>query len=232
MCGIIAGCPSRPESTRCACGISLGLVRARRAQCGARHAPRRGPEGGVRARRRAGSLEAPVRGALCPARGRHARTPTDAPNRGAPDQPPGRAGGAARRAAPNASFDLIRRGPRCGPRELCKTATAFCAIRQGEPGRARPAAAYIVGRLSPVQPRRGGANGQGRARRQKKTAPYGAALFRDARTWRIRYGACGAAPSGGLRGPLQRPEQSRPVTGPLGRLRRPGAAVWLQRQMV
>lgn len=205
MCGIIAGCPSRPESTRCACGISLGLVRARRAQCGARHAPRRGPEGGVRARRRAGSLEAPVRGALCPARGRHARTPTDAPNRGAPDQPPGRAGGAARRAAPNASFDLIRRGPRCGPRELCKTATAFCGTRmRGREGAAGGGARRRAIVASPAAARRG--HSQGRARRQKKTAPYGAALFRDARTWRIRYGACGAAPSGGLRGPLQRPE--------------------------
>ena len=86
------------------------------AQCGARHAPRRGREGGVRARRRADPLEAPVRGALCPARGRHARTPTDAPDRGAPDQPPGRAGGAARRAAPNASFDLTRRGRVVAPR--------------------------------------------------------------------------------------------------------------------
>lgn len=78
--------------------------------------PDAGPRAGVRARRRADPLEAPVRGALCPARGRHARTPTDAPNRGAPDQPPGRAGGAARRAAPNASFDLTRRGRVVAPR--------------------------------------------------------------------------------------------------------------------
>ena len=176
-----------------------------RAQCGARHAPRRGPEGGVRARRRAGSLEAPVRGALGPARGRHARTPTDAPNRGAPDQPPGRAGGAARRAAPNASFDLIRRGPRCGPRELCKTATAFCGTRmRGREGAAGGGARRRAIVASPAAARRGQRPGPSAA--AKKTAPYGAALFRDARTWGIRYGACGAAPSGGLRGPLQRPE--------------------------
>ena len=151
-----------------------------RAQCGARHAPRRGPEGGVRARRRAGSLEAPVRGALCPARGRltHAHRPTHPTGERQTSRQAAREGARAR-TGPNASFDLIRRGPRCGPRELCKTATAFCAIRQGEPGRARPAAAYIVGRLSPVQPRRGGANGQGRARRRER--PSRAELFRDAR---------------------------------------------------
>ena len=183
----------------------MGPLFRPRALWGARHAPRRGPEGGVRARRRAGSLEAPVRGALCPARGRHARTPTDAPNRGAPDQPPGRAGGAARRAAPNASFDLIRRGPRCGPRELCKTATAFCGTRmRGREGAAGGGARRRAIVASPAAARRGQRPGPSAA--AKKTAPYGAALFRDARTWGIRYGACGAAPSGGLRGPLQRPE--------------------------
>lgn len=132
MCGIMAGCPSRPESTRCACGISLGLVRGR---CSGRGPsvgrvmrPDAGPRAGVRARRRADPLEAPVRGALCPARGRHARTPADAPNRGAPDQPPGRAGGAARRAAQNVRFDQFCPGALCRG-ELCKMWVAFCGTR-------------------------------------------------------------------------------------------------------
>ena len=83
---------------------------------GASCAPTRARGRGARpqARRSSGG---PSAGRVVPRAGpTNARTPTDAPDRGAPDQPPGRAGGAARRAAPNASFDLTRRGRVVAPR--------------------------------------------------------------------------------------------------------------------
>ena len=147
------------------------------AQCGARHAPRRGREGGVRARRRADPLEAPVRGALCPARAdTHEHPPTHPTGARQTSRQAAREGP---HAEPHKTGVLINSAPaRCAGANCAKQRPRFVGLGCAA-GRARAAAAHVVGRLSPVQPRRGGANGQGRARRRER--PSRAELFRDAR---------------------------------------------------
>ena len=148
-----------------------------RARCGARHAPRRGPEGGVRARRRAGSWR-PQCGARCAPRGAdtHEHPPTHPTGARQTSRQAAREGP---HAEPHKTCVLINSAPaRCAGANCAKQRPRFVGLGCAA-GRARPAAAHVVGRLSPVQPRRGGANGQGRARRRER--PSRAELFRDAR---------------------------------------------------
>lgn len=84
-------------------------------------------------------------------------------------------------AEPHKTCVLINSAPaRCAGANCAKCGSRFVGLGCAA-GRARPAAAHVVGRSSPVQPRRGGANSQGRARRRER--PSRAELFKDARIW-------------------------------------------------
>lgn len=223
MCGIIAGCPSRPESTRCACGISLGLVRGRCSGRGPSVGRVMRPDAGARAGCAPAGAQIPWRpqcGARCAPRGAdtHEHPPTHPTGARQTSRQAAREGP---HAEPHQTCVLINSAPaRCAGANCAKCGSRFVGLGCAA-GRARPAAAHIVGRLSPVQPRRGGANGQGRARRQKNSPLRGCVVQGCANMaytlWRMR---CRA-----VWGP-ERPATTSGVVTARYRASRPPAASW------
>lgn len=144
MCGIIAGCPSRPESTRCACGISLGLVRGRYPGYAA-DVPAEGPVWGAscaptRARGRGARPQArrlpggPSAGRAVPRAG-PTRTNTHRRTRPGRARPAARPRGRGREPEPGQTRVLINSAPaRCAGANCAKQRPRFARFGRASPG--------------------------------------------------------------------------------------------------
>lgn len=165
--------------------IGARLISWSRGRCSGR-APSVGrvmrPDAGARAGCAPAGAQAPWRpqcGARCAPRGAdtHEHPPTHPTGARQTSRQAAREGP---HAEPHKTCVLINSAPaRCAGANCAKQRPRFVGLGCAA-GRARPAAAHVVGRSSPVQPRRGGANSQGRARRRER--PSRAELFKDART--------------------------------------------------